>query len=141
MSETVSNGKVISLEYTLKLDNNDIVETNVGKAPLRYTQGAHQIIRGVETAVEGMTVGQAKHVIVTPTDGYGVRDLTRLQELPKEKVPQDIKVGTQLHGKDAGGRVVQPFVREINDNTVLLDFNHPLAGKTLFFDLKIIDVH
>ena len=140
MTATVSKGKVISLEYSVKLDENQVVDTNVGKAPLTYTQGTNTIIRGVETAVEGMTVGQAKHVIVTPADGYGVRDLTKLHEVPKEKIPEGIQVGTQLHGKDASGQVIQPVVQEIKDNTVLLDFNHPLAGKTLFFDVKVVDV-
>jgi len=139
MTATVSKGKMISLEYTLKLDDK-VVDTNVGKAPLTYTQGAHKIIRGVEAAVEGMMVGQEKHVILTPADGYGARDLTKLQEVPRKKVPEVIKVGTQLHGKDANGQVVQPVVAEIKDNTVLLDFNHPLAGKTLFFDVKVVDV-
>jgi FKBP-type peptidyl-prolyl cis-trans isomerase SlyD len=141
MAATVSNGKVISLEYTLRLDNDQVIDTNVGKAPLRYTQGAKQIIRGVETAVEGMTVGQAKHVVVTPADGYGVRDLTALYELPKKKVPENVKVGTQLHGKDASGHVIEPVVKAITDKTVLLDFNHPLAGKTLFFDVKVVSIH
>ena len=141
MTTTVSKGKKISLEYTLKLDNNEVVETNVGKAPLTYTQGAHQIVRGVETAVEGMTVGEAKQVIVTPADGDGVRDLTALHELPKQKVPEDIKVGMKLRGTDSSGRIVQPIVKEIKDQTVLLDFNHPLAGKTLYLDVKVIDVH
>ena len=141
MTAIVSKGKRISLEYTLKLDNNQVVETNVGQAPLTYTQGAHQIVRGVETAVEGMMVGEAKHVIVTPADGYGVRDLTALHELPKQKVPADIKVGMTLHGKYPSGRIVEPIVKGIKDHTVLLDFNHPLAGKTLYFDVKVIDVH
>jgi len=141
MTTTVSKGKKILLEYTLKLDNNEVVETNVGKAPLTYTQGAHQIVRGVETAVEGMTVGEAKQVIVTPADGYGGRDLTALHELPKQKVPEDIKVGMKLRGTDSSGRILQPIVKEIKDHTVLLDFNHPLAGKTLYLDVKVIDVH
>jgi FKBP-type peptidyl-prolyl cis-trans isomerase SlyD len=141
MTATVSKGKVISLEYTLKLDDNQVVNTNVGKAPLTYTQGANQIIRGVETAVEGMTVGEAKHVIVTPAEGYGAKDLTAFHEVPKKNVPEDIKVGTQLHGKDANGHVVRPIVKEIKDDTILLDFNHPLAGKTLFLDVKVLDVH
>jgi FKBP-type peptidyl-prolyl cis-trans isomerase 2 len=140
MTTTVAKGKMISLEYTIKLDDNQVVETTVGKAPVTYTQGAHQIVRGVETAVEGMLVGEAKHVIVTPEDGYGVRDLTALHELPKQKVPEDIKVGMKLRGKDPNGRIVQPTVKEIKDHTVLLDFNHPLAGKTLYFDVKVIDV-
>ena len=140
MTVTVSKGKQISLEYTLKLENNEVVETNIGSTPLTYTQGDHQIVRGVETAVEGMTVGEAKEVIVTPADGYGVRDLTALHELPKQNVPEDIKVGMKLHGKDPSGRIVQPIVKEIKDHTVLLDFNHPLAGKTLYFDVKVIDI-
>ena len=141
MTETVSKGKMISLEYTLKLDDNQVVDTNVGKDPLTYTQGANQIIPGVESAVEGMTVGQAKQVVVEPTDGYGNRNPKAFQEIPKEKVPQGIQIGTQLHGKDAAGRNVRPIVTEIKDDTVLLDFNHPLAGKTLFFDLKVVNIH
>ena len=140
MTATVSKGKVISLEYTLKLDDNQVVDTNVGQAPLTYTQGTNTIIRGVESAVEGMRVGEAKHVIVTPVDGYGGRDLTKLHEVPKEKIPNGIQVGTRLHGKDASGQVIQSIVLEIKDNTVLLDFNHRLAGKTLFFDVKVVNV-
>lgn len=140
MTSTVSKGKVVSLEYTVKLDDNEVVDTNVGKDPLTYTQGTNQIIRGVETAVEGMMVGQAKHVIVTPTEGYGSHDLTAVHEVPKRNVPENIKVGMQLHGKDTAGKVVLPTVKEIREDTVLLDFNHPLAGKTLFFDVKVLDV-
>ena len=141
MAETVSKGKVISLEYTLKLEDDQVVDTNVGKDPLTYTQGANQIVPGVEAALEGMTVGQAKQVVVAPSEGYGDRNPNALQEVPKEKVPQDIKVGTQLQGKDTAGREVRPIVTEIKDDTVLLDFNHPLAGKTLFFDLKVVNIH
>lgn len=141
MTETVSKGKVISLEYTVKLEDNQVVDTNMGKDPLTYTQGANQIVPGVESAVEGMTVGQAKHVVVAPSDGYGDRNPSAFHEVPKEKVPKDIQVGTQLHGKDTAGRDVRPIVTEIKDDTVLLDFNHPLAGKTLFFDLKVGNIH
>jgi FKBP-type peptidyl-prolyl cis-trans isomerase 2 len=140
MNKTVSNGKVISLEYTLKLEDGQVVDTNVGEDPLTYTHGANQIIRGVEAAVEGMEVGQAKQAIVPPTQGYGNPDPNAFHEVPKEKVPQEIKVGTQLHGKDASGREIRPIVSAIKDETVLLDFNHPLAGKTLYFDLKVVNI-
>jgi FKBP-type peptidyl-prolyl cis-trans isomerase SlyD len=123
------------------LDDNQVVDSNVGKEPLTYTQGAKQIVPGVESAVEGMTVGQAKHVVVAPSDGYGERNPNAFQEVPKEKVPKDVQVGTRLHGKDTAGRDVRPIVTEIKDNTVLLDFNHPLAGKTLFFDLRVLNIH
>ena len=141
MAETVSKGKVISLEYTLKLEDNLVVDTNVGKDPLTYTQGANQIIPGVERAVEGLTVGQAKHVVLAPSDGYGDRDPNAFHEIPKEKVPKDIQIGMQLRGKDSAGHDIRPFVTEIKDDTVLLDFNHPMAGKTLFFDLKVVNIH
>lgn len=137
---TASKGKMISLEYTVKLEDNQVVDTNVGKEPLTFTQGANEIIRGVEAAVEGMTVGQAKQVIVPPESGYGAPDPEAFQEVPKENVPGEIKVGSQLHGKAADGRIVQPIVAEIKDKTVLLDFNHPLAGKTLVFEVKVVDI-
>ena len=140
MAETVSNGKVISLEYTLKLEDGQVVDTNVGKNPLTYTHGTNQIIRGVEAAVEGMELGQAKQAVVPPTEGYGDPDPNAFHEVPREKVPQEIKVGTQLHGKDASGREIRPIVSAIKDETVLLDFNHPLAGKTLYFDLKVMSI-
>lgn len=140
MTETVSNGKVISLEYTVKLEDGQPVDTNVGQDPLTYTQGAHQIIRGVEAALEGMAIGQSKQIVVSPTDGYGDRNPNAVQEVPKAKVPQEAKVGTVLHGKDASGRAIRPTVSAIKDDTVVLDFNHPLAGKTLHFDLKVVSI-
>ncbi len=141
MTKTVSKGKMISLEYTLKLENDQVVDTNVGKAPLIYRQGASEIIPGVESAVEGMTVGQTKQVVVAPKEGYGQRDPDAFHEMPKEKLPKGIQVGTQLHWKEAAGRNVRPVVARIKDETVLLDFNHPLAGRTLFFDLKVVMIN
>lgn len=140
MAETVSNGKVISLEYTVTLEDGQPVDTNVGQDALTYTQGANQIIRGVEAAVEGMEVGQIKQVVVSPTEGYGDRDPNAVHEVPKAKVPQEAKIGTMLHGKDANGREIRPTVSAINADTVILDFNHPLAGKTLHFDLKVVNI-
>ena len=140
MAATVSNGKVISLEYTVTLEDGQPVDTNVGQDALTYTQGANQIIRGVEAAVEGMEVGQTKQVVVSPTEGYGDRDPNAVHEVPKAKVPQEAKIGTMLHGKDANGREIRPTVSAINADTVILDFNHPLAGKTLHFDLKVVNI-
>ena len=140
MSNTVSPGKTISLEYTVKLESGQVIDSNVGKTPLIYKQGSNQVISGVETAVEGMEVGQAKQAVVPPKAGYGERNQDALHEVPKGNVPQDIKVGTQLHGKDASGRDIRPIVSAIKDETVVLDFNHPLAGQTLYVDLKVVNV-
>src|SRR5690348_16027658 len=110
MDNTVSNGKLISLEYTVKLEDGQVVDTNVGGDPLKYTQGANQIIRGVESAVEGMEVGQAKQAVVPPTEGYGDTDPNAFAEVSKDRLPREIVVGTQLHGKDASGREIRPIV-------------------------------
>jgi FKBP-type peptidyl-prolyl cis-trans isomerase SlyD len=138
---TVAEGNEVSIEYTLTLEDKEVVDTNVGGEALTYTQGTGQIIPGLESALEGMKVGESKHVKVPPQEGYGVVNPQAYQEVPKENVPAEAqKVGAQLMGRDGNGRVVRPRVSEIKDKTVVLDFNHPLAGKTLFFDVKVLDV-
>lgn len=138
---TVSNGKQVSLEYTLKLDDQSVLDTNVGGEPLKVMQGSHQIIPGVEKALDGMTVGEKKKFTVAPADAYGTVDPEAFQEVDKNLVPSDSrKVGAQLEGKTADGRTVFPRISEVKNETVVLDFNHPLAGKTLYFDVKVLDV-
>jgi FKBP-type peptidyl-prolyl cis-trans isomerase SlyD len=139
--QTITEGKSVSLEYTLTLDDKSVVESNVGKEPLTYTHGTRQIIPGLEKALEGLTVGDTKEVTVAPADGYGEKDPEALQEVQKKLVPPDaLVVGSRLQGKAPDGHMVYPRVAEIKDDTVVLDFNHPLAGKTLHFDVKILDI-
>ncbi len=138
---TVSDGKQVSLEYTLKLDDKSVLESNVGKEPMTYTQGAHEIVPGLEKAMEGLAVGDHKHVEVKPADGYGAVDPKAFQEVKKTQIPETAwKVGTQLEAKGADGESMFPRVTEVKSDTVVLDFNHPLAGKTLFFDIKVLDI-
>ena len=138
---TVSNGKQVTLEYTLQLEDQSVVDTNVGGEPLKVTQGSHQIIPGVEKQIEGMAVGEKKKFTVAPTEGYGTVDPKAFQEVDKKMVPADAqKVGMQLEGTTAEGRKVFPRISAVKNDTVVLDFNHPLAGKTLYFDVKVLDV-
>ena len=137
----IAAGNIVSLEYTLTLQDKTVMDTNVGGAPLTYTQGAHQIIPGLESALTGMKAGESKQVTVAPKDGYGEVDVRRFQEVPLEHIPEDArKVGTELQGKDPQGRIVRPVVKEVKDKVAVLDFNHRLAGKTLFFDVTVLDV-
>jgi len=139
--QTVTNGKSVSLEYTLTLDDKSVVESNVGKQPLIYTHGTQQIVPGLEKALEGLAVGDTKEVTVAPADGYGEKDPNALQEVQKQLIPPDaLVVGTRLQGQAPDGHIVYPRVAEIKDDTVVLDFNHPLAGKTLHFDVKILAI-
>lgn len=138
---TATKGKLVTLEYSFRCEDNQLVNSNVGKPPLTYTQGANQVIPGVESAVEGMTVGETKQVVVPPEDGFGPRDPHAVQEVHKHKLPKDITVGTRLRLQDNSGRDLRPTVIRVTDWTALLDFNHPLAGKTLVIDLKVVGIN
>jgi len=138
---TVSDGKTISMEYTLTLEDKKVLDTNVGAEPMNFTQGSHQIIPGLESALEGMKVGESRQVTVNPEEGYGPINPQAVQEVSIENIPPDArKVGVRLQGQDAQGRMVHPLVTEVKEQVVMLDFNHPLAGKKLFFDVKILDI-
>jgi len=140
-SITVSSGKKVSIEYTLTLEDKSVVDTNVGSEPLSFVQGSHNIISGLENALEGLKIGDSKQVTVEPENGYGPVDQKAVMEVSREQIPQDaLKVGSQLQGQNPDGQVVHALVKEIKEQTVMLDFNHPLAGKTLHFDVKIIDI-
>lgn len=113
----------------------------MGGDPLTFTQGSHQIIPGLEQALEGMKAGESKKVTVDPKEGYGEVDPRGYQEIPIDQIPPDArKVGMQLQGKDPEGRIIRPMVKEVKEEVVVLDFNHPLAGKTLYFDVKVLDI-
>ncbi len=137
----VSTGKQVSIEYTLKLEDESVVDSNVGAEPLTFVQGSHNIIPGLENALSGMKIGDSKQVTVKPEDAYGSLNKDAVSEIKKDQIPQDsLKVGTVLQGQNPDGQVIIARVVEIRKDTVLLDYNHPLAGKTLHFDIKILDV-
>ena len=137
----VSTGKQVSIEYTLTLEDKTVVDSNVGADPLTFIQGSHNIIPGLESALDGMKVGESKQVTVTPEDGYGPLNKDAVSEIEKTYIPEDsLKVGAVLQGRSPDGKVIIARVVEIMEETVMLDYNHPLAGKTLNFDVEIMDV-
>jgi len=136
----VSKGKKVSIEYTVSHEGK-VLSSNVGKQPLTYSQGNSEIVPGLEEAMEGMHIGDTKKVTVNPDKGYGPIDNSAVIEVPKEQVPPEAQIiGTHLTAHDAQGNMLQPVVRELKDKTIMLDFNHPLAGKTLEFDVKVVEV-
>ena len=138
---TVSDGKVVSIEYTLMLEDKSVTDSNVGSEPLNYVHGSQDIIPGLELALAGMKVGESKHVVVKPENGYGPVDQEKFLEISKDKIPPDaLKVGTPLQGKNASGTIVNAWVAEVKDDKVILNFNHRLAGQTLYFDVKVVDI-
>jgi FKBP-type peptidyl-prolyl cis-trans isomerase SlyD len=138
---TVKDGAQVSLEYTLKLEDMTVLESNVGKEPVTYHQGAHEIVPGLERSLEGLSKGDKKHITVKPAEGYGEIDPGAVQEVKKTLIPEAAqKVGAQLEAKSRDGHSTFPRVKEVKNDTVVLDFNHPLAGKTLVFDVTVLDV-
>jgi FKBP-type peptidyl-prolyl cis-trans isomerase SlyD len=137
----IENGSSVRLEYTLKDDAGTVLDSNKGQEPLSYRQGDEEIIPGLERQLLGMRAGDEKKVVVKPEDGYGAADPDAKTEVAKEVLPPgSVVVGTQLLAQSPSGERRPVTVKEVKDKTVVLDLNHPLAGKTLHFDVKVISV-
>ena len=137
----IVDGAKVRLEYTVKDGAGKVIDSSKGKDPLIFTQGQHQIIAGLERAVSGMRLGERKKVTVKPEDAYGVVDPKARTEVGKEAIPKgDLAVGARLTWRAPSGETRPARVKEIKEKTVVIDLNHPLAGKTLHFDVKVVGV-
>ena len=134
----VADGQVITMEYTLKVDG-EIIDTSEGNGPIEFIQGAGNIIPGLERELYGMAIGAIKNVVVIAQDGYGEVDPDAYTEVPRGQFPDNIpmETGTQLELHDQDGNPMHARIDKVGEATVRLDFNHPLAGKKLFFDVKV----
>ena len=142
MSE-VKNGDVVKVHYTGKVQDGEQFDSSVGKEPLEFTVGAGQMIKGFDTGVVGMKVGDKKVVVISAEEGYGERSEEAMIEFPKENVPAEmnLEVGLSLTLQDQEGRPFPVTVTEIREDAVVLDANHFLAGKTLVFDIEMVEVN
>ena len=137
----IKNGSVVSFEYTLSDENGKLIESNKGEEPVTYTHGQHQIIPGLEKGLSDMDMNQEKNIRVQPEEAYGPVDPKGFKEVAKTEIPaQGLKVGTMLHARGPKGEDFSVRVHEIKEETVILDLNHPLAGKTLSFDIKVLNI-
>jgi FKBP-type peptidyl-prolyl cis-trans isomerase 2 len=140
-SNVVEAGSQVGIEYTLTLEDGTQVDTNVGGDALRFEQGSGQIIPGLDKELLGMAVGDSKQVTVEPEQGYGPVNPEAYAEVPVSELPEGAReVGTPLATRDEQGRTRRLTVHKIEGETATLDFNHPLAGKTLVFDVKVLEV-
>jgi FKBP-type peptidyl-prolyl cis-trans isomerase SlyD len=131
---------VVSIEYTLKDDRGNILDTSVGQAPMEYLHGASNIIPGLEQAVEGLVAGDFKAVAVPPALGYGEYSEKLIQRVPLDRFGENkVEIGMRFHAEtNLGMRVL--VIRHVDDKEAVLDGNHELAGKTLHFDVKVVSV-
>jgi FKBP-type peptidyl-prolyl cis-trans isomerase SlyD len=139
--DRVREGSVVAMEYTLTDERGSVLDSSDGKEPMIYVHGQGQIVPGLERALTGMKPGEQKTVTVKPEDGYGQPDPQAFQEIPKENFPaESLKVGAVLTARSQDGVPIRMRVHEIKDKVVLVDFNHPLAGKTLTFKVKVTEI-
>ena len=137
---TVVDNQVVSLDYTLRLDNGEVLDSSEGHTPLEFIQGTGQIISGLEQELYGMAVGDEKKVVVAPGDGYGELESDNFEWIERATFPPDMELaeGMGLRMRDSNsGEVMEAYVAEIGSDRVKLDFNHPLAGETLHFQVKV----
>jgi len=137
----IEKGKTVSFEYTLTLEDKEVIDTNAGAEPLTFTHGSSQIIPGLEDQMIGMKAGDKKHISVKPEDGYGPILKEAIIELQTKQVPESSrKVGAMLQTESPEGQIIRGRIAAIDAEKAIIDLNHPLAGKDLFFDVKVIAV-
>jgi len=141
MEDEIKHGDTISVNYTGTLESGEVFDSSEGNPPLKFTVGAGQLIKGFDDTVVGMKKGDKKNVTIAPENAYGERRDDHVVDFPRANIPEDMemKVGTVVQLSDESGRAFPAVVTEINDDAVKMDVNHPLAGKTLIFDVEIAE--
>jgi FKBP-type peptidyl-prolyl cis-trans isomerase SlyD len=137
----VSKDKVVSIEYTLRDDSGEILDSSEGREPLAYLHGSGNIVPGLESQLEGKSQNDALKVSIAPADGYGEFNAADIVAVPREqfKDVKELEVGMQFTASGPEEhRIVT--VTKVEDKIITVDGNHPLAGKTLHFDVKIVDI-
>lgn len=136
----IETNQIVSIEYEVR-DGDTVVDSNVGGAPLVFMFGKGQIIPGLENGISNMSIGERGDVLVQPADAYGEINHEAKQEVPKDQFAGiDLEVGMTLYGQGEDGGTVQVIVKEIGEENVIIDFNHPLAGKALMFSVTVNNV-
>ena len=136
----IEANQIVSIEYEVR-DGETVVDSNVGGAPLVFMFGKGQIIPGLENGIVNMAIGEKADILVKPADAYGELNAEAQQEVPKDQFAGiELNVGMTLYGQGEDGGTVQVTVKEIKDETVVIDFNHPLAGKDLMFTVTINNI-
>ena len=137
----IENGKKITLFYKLFVEG-QLLETADAKEPFTYTHGQKQIVPGLEKGLTGLKVGAQKTIRVTSQEAYGPIDPKAFQEIPKDKIPPDVplKKGTFVEARSPKGERALVKITEVKTDKVVIDFNHPLAGKDLEFQIEVVNV-
>ena len=140
--QQVKDGDVVRVHYTGRLTNGEEFDSSKGREPLEFTVGEGQMIKGFDSALPGMTIGEKKTISIQPEDAYGLKNEEAIIEFPRANIPSNIplEIGTQLQLRDEQGHPVPVTIAEVKADLVILDANHMLAGKELIFDLELVEI-
>ncbi len=138
----VKENNTVKVNYTGKLANGQVFDTSEGREPLEFTLGQGQLIPGFEKGVIDMKLNEKKTITISKEEAYGEVNKDLIQEVKKTELPQDMapEVGMGLVSKSPDGREVNLMVTEVKEDSIVVDANHPLAGKELIFDLEVVDI-
>lgn len=136
----IENNNTVSVHYTGSLADGTIFDSSLDREPLTFKMGEGQLISGFENAILGKNVGDKVKVNIPCTEAYGELREDLYVEVNKEQLPGEVEVGMSLQAQSNDGNVINVIVKEILENSVIIDGNHPLAGKELIFDIEIMDI-
>ena len=140
--KSVENGDVACVHYTGKLDTGEVFDSSKGREPLEFVVGSGQLIKGFDSAVVGMKKGDKKEIHLEPAEAYGERDEKRIQPVDRKLLPKEPepKPGMMLVLKAPTGQTMPAKIEKVEKDVVMIDFNHPLAGKNLNFEIELVDI-
>lgn len=136
------SGDTVKIHYTGKLDDGTIFDSSANREPLEFILDSGQVIPGFDSAVMGMAPGESKTEKIPMDQAYGPYRVEMVIEVNKQQLPPDLEpeVGQQLQIQQTNGQIIPVYVTEVNDSTVTLDANHPLAGQDLTFDIQLVEI-
>lgn len=137
----IQQGSTVKVHYTGRFTNGDVFDTSSGKDPLNFQIGAGQIIPGFESALIGKNSGDMVTVNIKPEEAYGPLREELIIKVPLDRMPGPVEVGQALQAVSDDNRPVQVIVTEVNEDHVVVDGNHPLAGEELVFDIEVVEVN
>lgn len=135
-------GDTVKIHYSGKLNDGTQFDSSAGRDPIEFAVGAGAVIPGFEKAVEGMAVGESKSIAIPAEEAYGPHHEQLVQDVPSSALPEGMtpEVGMQLQGTGGDGQTMNFVVTSVNDESITVDGNHPLAGQQLNFDIELVEI-
>jgi len=136
----IENGNVVSVHYVGKFTDGEVFDSSEGREPLQFQVGSGQLISGFESAILGKSIGDKVTTNIAPENGYGLVREDLVVNVPLDKMPGLVEVGQTLEANGDNGQVAHVVVTAVNEDSVTIDGNHPLAGKSLIFDISVLSI-